>query len=246
MAFNQLITRFVAACRNNVLKNNGQPTVIELGNQTLRTGKLIKKIFNGFGIDPNTTVSTVKDYYIGLGFTKYLAIDVNTDKDAVAMDLNLDIVNHYNFKEKFDLVTNNGTGEHCFNQYNVFLNTHNLCKKNGFIVHVLPFYRFFDHGFYNFHPNLFISLAHHNEYVIHKLCIASSDCEIFHEFDVSKNYFSENFLKNINIDQYHKDIMIAVIYEKNHEKPFRMPMQHVYGGSNINSDDITQRYYEKT
>ena len=39
----------------------------------------------------------------------------NTDMDAVAMDLNTDISKQYNWTEKFDLVTNNGTGEHVFN-----------------------------------------------------------------------------------------------------------------------------------
>lgn len=246
MAYNVLITRLVAATRNDILSKNLSPTVIELGNQTLRTGKLIKKILTGFNIDSNVPLGSVKDYYLALGFKKYLAIDVNTDKDAVAMDLNLDVCEHYNFKEKFDLVTNNGTGEHCFHQYNVFLNTHNLCKPGGYIIHVLPFYRFYDHGFYNFHPNLFVSLATHNQYEIKNLIVASSDCGIFHEFDVTQNYFQSNFLNSINLDQYKRDIMVAVTYEKIKESEFKMPMQYVYGGGNINSTDITQRYYEKT
>ena len=220
--------------------------MIELGNQTLKTGKLIKKILTGFNIDPTVPIGCVKDYYLALGFKKYLAIDVNTDKDAVAMDLNLNITEYYKFTEKFDLVTNNGTGEHCFHQYNVFLNTHNLCKLGGHIIHVLPFYRFYDHGFYNFHPNLFVSLAAHNQYKLKKLIIASSDCEIYHEFDITKNYFTSNFINNLNVDQYKKDIMIGVTYEKTNFNQFKMPIQQVYGGKNINSNDITQRYYEKT
>ena len=72
------------------------------------------------------------------------------------------------------LFTNNGTGEHIFNQLSVFQNMHNLCKVGGFMLHVLPFQKHCDHGFYNFQPNLFAALAEQNDYVLDRSFISNA------------------------------------------------------------------------
>src|SRR3546814_21111200 len=52
-------------------------------------------------------------FYKALGFASYLALDVNTDMGAKVVDLNKPIKgHHYDLLGKFDLVTNNRTGEH--------------------------------------------------------------------------------------------------------------------------------------
>ena len=153
MSFTNLITEAIDSVYNDI-KAGKTPTVCELGNQRLKNNKSRSKIFNARGITQHA--NTTKEYFQALGFGKYLAIDVNTEKDAVAMDLNLDCKQAYNFTEQFDLVTNNGTGEHVFNQYTVFKNMHDMTKVGGYMIHVLPFYRWVDHGFYSFHPNLFL------------------------------------------------------------------------------------------
>ena len=114
--------------------------VVELGNQRLKNKKSRAKMYNKLQTTGTLGLSTTKDFFLDIWFRSYLAIDVNTDMDAVALDLNMDLEKHYGFKEKFDLVTNNGTGEHVFNQYMVFKNVHNLCQVKGFMIHVLPFY----------------------------------------------------------------------------------------------------------
>ena len=45
-----------------------------------------------------------------------------------------------------DLVINNGTGEHVFNQHALFLNFHNLTKINGIMLNILPFIDWINHG----------------------------------------------------------------------------------------------------
>ncbi len=124
-------------------------SVCEFGNQTY-TGT------GGF--------TSTKAFYESAGYDDYIAIDRNTEMDAIVADLNKAVVVEF-VKEgtcewkRFDLVTNNGTGEHIFSQALVFLNAHNLCKEGGIMLHVLPFSRWINHGFYNYNPILFRDLA---------------------------------------------------------------------------------------
>ena len=167
MAFNNLMTKLVIS----------NASVIELGNQRFRTDKKLRsKTYDMLGIPP-ASPTTVKEFYESIGFKKYIAIDVNTDKDAIALDLNLDLRKDYNYKEQYDLVTNNGTGEHIFNQYTVFKNVHDLCKEGGVMIHNLPYTGYIDHGFYSFQPNLFIALAYANNYSIQEISVGTSDSD---------------------------------------------------------------------
>ena len=78
----------------------------------------------------------------------------------------------YKFIKVYDLVINNGTGEHIFDQYSLFKNIHNLCNLNGLMLHILPFIDWINHGFYNFHPIFFADLSAANDYEIIKLSMA--------------------------------------------------------------------------
>ena len=122
MGFSNLITKAVGEVASTILSNNTQPSVVELGNQTLKNKKARAEIYKKLNIEPAKELISTKDWYLSIGFEKYLAIDVNTERDAIAMDLNTDISKQYNFHEQFDLVTDNGTGEHVFNQYTLFKN----------------------------------------------------------------------------------------------------------------------------
>lgn len=124
-------------------------SVCEFGNQT----------YTGIGV-----FSSTKKFYESLGYEDYVAIDGNTNMSAIVADLNRAVVIEFMNKGKtgwkqFDLITNNGTGEHIFSQEMVFLNAHHLCKKGGIMLHVLPFSRWINHGFYNYNPILFRDLA---------------------------------------------------------------------------------------
>ena len=126
-------------------------SVCEFGNQT----------YTGTG-----EFSSTKVFYESLGYDEYVAIDRNTKMDAVVLDLNKEIC-----WKLFDLVTNNGTGEHIFSQESVFRNAHALCREEGIMLHVLPFSPWINHGFYNYNPILFRDLAKANDYEILFRCI---------------------------------------------------------------------------
>ena len=72
-------------------------------------------------------------------------------------------------------MVNNGTGEHVFNQHNLFENMHNLTKENGLILNILPFIDWINHGFYNYNPLLFADLAASNNYEVINMSIANRD-----------------------------------------------------------------------
>ena len=163
MSFTPLMGLIVARITESLPPNS---TVIELGNQTL---KMSDEILDEVISSPprNANISALQkiralkikqrgdktaDYYKSLGFSEYAAIDVNDKYGSLMMDLNLEIKQHYGFTKQYDLVTNNGTGEHLFNQYAVFKNCHDLAKVNGIILFILPFSGWVNHGFFNFHP----------------------------------------------------------------------------------------------
>ena len=242
MGFGNLITKAVATVVPDVLTTHKRPTVVDLGNQTLKNSKARSEVYLQLGIPPPEILTGTKDWYLSLGFARYLAIDVNTERDAVAMDLNVDIPKTYDFREQFDLVTNNGTGEHVFNQYMVFKNAHDLCRTGGFMIHVLPFYRWVDHGFFNYNPNLFPCLANQNGYELRELWIASSDTVYLHKLDVNNLGRNKGYRGKLALDTWESDPMVAAVFRKNRDAPFEIPIQHMYGGENISDDGIAGKY----
>jgi hypothetical protein len=119
------------------------PKVIEFGNQRYTAGRDF----------PSTEA-----FYKSLGFN-YLALDVNEAMGAVICDLN--VTGH---PHRGELITNNGTSEHIFNQASCFQNAHEMCKTDGIMLHILPFTPWLNHGFYNYNPILFRDLAAANDY----------------------------------------------------------------------------------
>lgn len=242
MAFNSLMTKAVIEVRHEIVKSNKNPTVIELGNQRFRTDKKLKeKVYSILGI-PTATPTSVKEFYESIGFKKYLAIDVNTEKDAIALDLNLDLRKEYNYTEQYNLVTNNGTGEHIFNQYTVFKNVHDLCKVGGIMIHNLPFTGYIDHGFYNFQPNLFVEIARSNKYTMKQLWIGSSDGNRIEKIDVSAGYYKNNdFLSKFDMNNWNQNLLVLAIMQKENNDEFRMPFQNMYD-ADITEETIKSRY----
>lgn len=240
MGFSNLITKAVVTVVPELLGK--KPSVCELGNQTLKNSKARGEAYASLGITPPTELTGTKDWYLSMGFNRYIAIDVNTERDAIAMDLNVDIVKTYGFDEKFDLITNNGTGEHVFNQYMVFKNAHDLCRVGGFMIHVLPFYRWVDHGFFNYNPNLFPCLANQNGYELRELWIATSDTDCLHKLDVDNLGRNKGYRSKLKLDDWESDPMVAAVFRKVNDKPFEIPIQHLYGGDNISDDAIAGKY----
>lgn len=81
--------------------------------------------------------------------------DARADEKA---DLNFE---QPQWAERFDLVINPGTAEHCFNVAGALFNAWGAVKKGGHVLHVAPA-TMMNHGFWNFCPTVFYDFAADN------------------------------------------------------------------------------------
>lgn len=182
----------------------------------------------------NGSHASVKDFYLSNGFSSYVALDVNTAKDAVIADLNYPVE-----MGPFDLVTNNGTGEHLWNQHQVFKNAHDLCKHEGVMVHILPFTPWVNHGFFNYNPILFRDLAAANDYEILIQWIGDRTGRIVELGDWA--YIDKRPTQLIDaLNTFSKDVFCVFAYRKTNGM-FCIPFQGKYL-KDIESDDLRQKY----
>lgn len=75
-------------------------------------------------------------------------------ENFVIIDLNLPI----KYFDRYDLVIDSGTAEHCFNIGNVFSGYHQLLSNGGYLYQWSPFISP-NHGFYSINPTLYYDLA---------------------------------------------------------------------------------------
>ena len=263
MTFNPLAAKNVLECRNIITKEN--PEVIDLGSQTSSINSSF--ISNLINQNPkfknlqkknlenlkNKINFTTKDYFYSIGFKDYKSIDINGAYGSFQFDLNKDISKMYNFNKKYDLVINNGTGEHVFNQYALFLNLHNLTNINGIMLNILPFIDWINHGFYNFNPIFFADLAASNNYEIIKISLANRNGSELRLNDENLSILFEQIKPNRNDSKFKKmidvaktklgrNILVVVITRKLSKNTFKIPLQGKYLSdvSNIKTDYNTQ------
>jgi SAM-dependent methyltransferase len=215
----------------------GEKTVIEFGNQRL---------------DPSLEGGDVAGFYKLLGFTEYLALDVNTKMGAIVADLNdpddvtKAIAAHRPANNVcFDLVTNNGTGEHIFNQAAVFESAHWLCKPGGVMLHILPFTPWINHGFYNYNPILFRDLAAANGYEI-KFFLIGDRWGNYHDCSGWPDLFLEKrpveLQKMVSQKHWRGDVFLACAFQRPEKfDVFRVPLQGKYVGD-VADDGLAAQY----
>ena len=264
MTFNPVAALNVIECKELISKES--PNAIDLGSQTpsinnnfiknlISTNKHLTKIqkVNLNELSNNMKFST-KDFITKIGFNNYNSIDLNGAYESFKFDLNKDICTEYNFNSKYDLVINNGTGEHVFNQHSLFLNIHNLTKTNGIMLHVLPFIDWINHGFYNFNPIIFGDLAASNKYEIIKISLANRNGAelklenknhtiLFEQIKPNNKLSNFNKMLEIAKDKVGKNILLVVILKKLSNLKFTIPLQGKYLSdiSNIETDYSLQK-----
>ena len=229
MTFNPLMGLMVAKVAPLVPEPK---TVCEFGNQRLTVSEAVYREI-GMAARPNSTAA----FYGYLGFTRYAALDVNEAMSARIADLNEPV----DVGEQFALVTNNGTGEHIFDQASVFRNAHNLCRSGGVMLHVLPVSPWLNHGFYNFNPVLFRDLAAANGYgwlflkVGNRGGITKAVAADWGFVEKRPEALSE-VMRAIP-----GDVSVIAAYRKTSDAPFRKPVQGKYA-KDIASDELARRY----
>ena len=242
MAFNNIMQLATAT----LVKQNAFPsgaTVVEWGNQRFRYGEdWLNKCEQTSGKTLRKPTKFVWEYFEDLGFSDYLAIDINTELRSIAMDLNFILKEKYNYSTQFDYVTNNGTGEHIFAQRTVFENMHNLCRVGGTVINVLPFAQWFNHCFYSYHPGLFRDIAAANGYTWHFMWLAQNtgkyiDCptniDSWTHYEQKKPRRPLSELERAYDELHNRDniphnVSIVTAYTKTKDAPFQIPFQGRY------------------
>jgi SAM-dependent methyltransferase len=125
-------------------------SVCELGDQMMSGGKV---------------PTPAQAFYRSIGCEKYLSVDAN-GRGNVTADLNLPLMDHLG---QFDLVTDFGTGEHVFDQAQIWRTIHDLCKPSGYIVVDRPTQGYEEHAFYLVTPGLLEDIAEANRYLVHRI-----------------------------------------------------------------------------
>ena len=115
-----------------------------------------------------------REWYEKRGCARYVCIDANGQNGALVIDLNkplwtkyLSVHAHKNINRgTFDLVTDFGTGEHIFDQAQVWETMHMLAKPGGLLAFDRPSAGYEGHCFYLIQWNLVTALAHANNYEV--------------------------------------------------------------------------------
>lgn len=111
-----------------------------------------------------TKTALAKDWYQALGCGAYVSIDGN-GKATRTEDLNLPI----SMGPNFHLVTDFGTGEHIFDQAQVWRTLHGLTKRGGYIAFDRPSAGYGQHCFYVTNECLYQDIASANAYQVLRL-----------------------------------------------------------------------------
>jgi len=221
MGINAELVRLIAHLRASGLLPGD--SVIEAGAQDVCVvEEVVAKILAEYRIDfSERKSSTAVDLYSYFGFNRYVSIDAGGAGGALMFDLNKDVREHYQFVETFDLVTDLGTAEHCFNQFSVFKNLHDLCKPDGVMIHALPAQGNVNHGFYNYHPRFFADLAVANNYEIMNLAFTVDYKPMLIK------YSKEEFQK---WDSH--DLLFYAVLRKKDTSPFISPFDGMFSSGN--------------
>ena len=208
-------------------------SVIEIGSQDIHSnhGQVMAALERLDGLKHGKDeVITPEALYKTLGFERYQCIDADGRHNALVFDLNKDIRQTYHYSEQFDLVTNHGTTEHCFDQLHAFQNIHNLCAVGGLMIHGLPFQGYLNHGFYNYQPSFFYDLAAANSYSLIGLYL-NIDSTVG---DITP-YSDE--LMNFILTPPGTNMLLFVVLKKTLGQEFRIPFNGIYLESNLFKDD---------
>jgi hypothetical protein len=219
MTFNPLMQKVVSAI---LVPENG--SVAELGNQTWNA---------------NGKAASSEEFYRRMGWKNYVSLDIIDRWNSLPVDLNKRPTKaNADLYGCWDLVTNNGTGEHLFNQHAVFEWMHKLCKVDGLMIHVMPWGGYINHGFYNFNPILYRDIAKANGYVLERMYAGERDGmmmvlddDAFHHPKPSKEEMTkvEQVLSEIRKKKGDRaNINLVAVLKKNFDAPFKMPLQGKY------------------
>ncbi len=128
-----------------------------------------------------------------LGFTNVESLDYFSDENPThIVDLNQPIPEF--LANRYDLLYDGGTMEHCFDTKSVLTNCVKMLKVGGVIAHHVPMSGSIDHGFYQYSPTLFFDFYEENGFSEMNLKIHFMDGH--DEYYIEHEYGKEKRLPN--------------------------------------------------
>ncbi len=161
-------------------------------------------------------------YGVVLRHESYTAVDLHGTDAAQRHDLNLPLP----IEDKFDLVTNLGTAEHVFNQFQFFCSLHERAKPGGLIIHELPNQGCYDHGFFNYHPTFVFDLCAANGYHIVAFFYVDGSQRPSSLIQLKDRAAYVKLAVEGRLSSYSG--LLAVLRKGTDDNSFRMPMQGYY------------------
>lgn len=179
------------------------------------------------------------DFYRAYG-VEYRALDINDKMEADIVDLN-----HPVDLPPRDLVVNNGTSEHLFDQAQLFETIHNI--SSSLMLHMLPFSPWWNHGFFNYNPILFRDLAAANGYAQEFIWIGNRSGE-YVDFTGNSDIFDGKRAGAVRAalgdTPEATGYFVITLLRKTGGSPFQYPMQGRYL-ADIGSDGIRDAYNQR-
>jgi hypothetical protein len=221
---------------------DGVNSVMELGAQNVWCPRpeLVKNLFRAFDRpEPPQEMldrfanwkGSAQELYTALGFD-FHCIDVDPHFNSIRLDLNFDVCPPEHMG-KYDFVTNHGTSEHLLNQQNFFKVVHDLTEPGGLMLHAVPFTAHIEHGFFNYQPNFFESLARYNSYKLLSILVGPG------WQTASLIPWEPDILDYMVINSKTTHLLVAIL-QKMYDKPFSVPFQGVYEPTT--PDEVMERY----
>lgn len=216
--------------------------VMELGSQNVWCPKevLVKELFSALDrAEPTPEMledfknwrGVARNLYEELGFS-YDCIDTDGKYGALTLDINFDDVPDTH-KQSYDFVTNHGTTEHLLNQANGFKVVHDFTKPRGYMLHALPFWGQWNHGFFNYQPELFEALARYNGYKMLGMWVGI-------DWQLSSLVPWEAHLLDFLTLNSKSTGLLVVLFQKQHANDFQIPFQGIY--ETTKTDEVSDRY----
>jgi hypothetical protein len=208
-------------------------------------GAVMGGLFDGQGQFRQEKIAAL---YSVFGYAEYRSIDLKDPRADWRHDLNHPV----DISERFDMITNFGTGEHIFNISEVFRSMHVLLRAGGVQLHVMPVLGDVNHGFYNIHPTVYLDVAEANGYVVDDIryideidrrttehALKFADDVDFDALPIGRAQLESHLTLGVEIDRHilanqkrrpdaaAKDYAFVAM-RKVREQPFRIPIQRLY------------------
>ncbi len=203
---------------------DGKKSVMELGAQVISAHRdSLRTVQQHLGKAHLSPPSVAIELYQQFGLADYCCVDAggSATTNKIIADLNKPLQNQWKDFRTFDVVTNIGTSEHCFDQVSVFRNIHDLTAVGGLMIHQLCTQGLVNHGYYNYHPRFIYEMAQANAYEIVKMWFTVDFTSDLIEYSLDDFYLHDD-----------RDVMIYVVLKKKHDRSFRLPFDSLFDNEN--------------